>query len=164
LTTFKGYATISRASKRKDLSGSKRSIVNTKKKRQNLKLLTKVFRNYPGIQAVYMFGSAASGKVHQESDIDLAIIPDTKKLREQKLAILTDLAREGFSNVDLVFIGNKDIVLQYEAIRQNIVVYETPSFDRGSTYSRIVRQYLDLYPYLTIQRQAYKKRIIDGKS
>ncbi len=66
--------------------------------------------------------------------------------------------------VDLVFLGNEDIVLQYEAIRQNIVVYETPSFDRGSTYSRIVRQYLDLYPYLTIQRQAYKKRIIDGKS
>jgi len=164
LTTFKGYATISRASKRKDLSGSKRSTVNTKKKRQNLKLLTKVFRNYPGIQAVYMFGSAASGKVHQESDIDLAIIPDTKKLREQKLAILIDLAREGFSNVDLVFLGNEDIVLQYEAIRQNIVVYETPSFDRGSTYSRIVRQYLDLYPYLTVQRQAYKKRIIDGKS
>ena len=138
--------------------------MNTKKKRQNLKLLTKVFRNYPGIQAVYMFGSAASGKVHQESDIDLAIIPDTKKLREQKLAILIDLAREGFSNVDLVFLGNEDIVLQYEAIRQNIVVYETPSFDRGSTYSRIVRQYLDLYPYLTVQRQAYKKRIIDGKS
>lgn len=126
--------------------------------------MAKVFKNYPDIQAVYLFGSVVSGNIHQESDIDLAIIPDTKKLRKRKLAILTDLAREGFSNVDLVFIGNEDIVLQYEAIRQNIVVYETPSFDRGSTYSRIVRQYLDFYPYLTVQRQAYKKRIMDGKS
>ena len=133
-------------------------------KKQDLKLLAKVFKNYPDIQAVYLFGSVVSGNIHQESDIDLAIIPDTKKLRKRKLAILTDLAREGFSNVDLVFIGNEDIVLQYEAIRQNIVVYETPSFDRGSTYSRIVRQYLDFYPYLTVQRQAYKKRIMDGKS
>jgi len=136
----------------------------TKKKGHNLKLFKKVFSNYPEIQAVYLFGSVASGNVHQESDLDLAIIPDTKKLREQKLAILTDLTREGFSNVDLVFIGDKDTVLQYEAVRQNIVVYETPSFDRGSTYSKIVRQYLDLYPYLTVQRQAYKKRILDGKS
>lgn len=133
-------------------------------KRPDLKLLTKVFRNYPEIQAVYLFGSAVSGNVHQESDIDLAIIPDTKRLREQKLRILADLTREGFNNVDLVFINNGDIILQYEAVRQNIVIYQTPSFDRGSTYSRIVRQYLDFYPYLTVQRQAYKKRIMNGKS
>jgi predicted nucleotidyltransferase len=133
-------------------------------KRADLELLTKVFGNYPEIQAVYLFGSAVSGNVHQESDIDLAIIPDTKRLREQKLRILADLTREGFNNVDLVFINNGDIVLQYEAVRQNIVIYQTPSFDRGSTYSRIVRQYLDFYPYLTVQRQAYKKRIMDGKS
>ena len=132
-------------------------------KKPNLKLLKNVFRNYPEIQAVYLFGSVASGNVYQESDIDLAIIPDTEKLRERKLTILTDLAREGFSNVDLIFIGEEDVVLQYEAIRQNILVYKTPSFDRGSTYSKIVRQYLDLFPYLEVQRQAYKQRIMDGK-
>ena len=132
-------------------------------KESEKKLLNNVFEKYSAVQAVYLFGSVASENVHQESDIDLAIIPGTKKLREQKLAILTDLAREGFSNVDLVFIGKEDVVLQYEAIRQNIVIYETPSFDRGSTYSKIVRQYLDLYPYLEVQRQAYKQRIIGGK-
>ena len=132
-------------------------------KKPNLKLLKNVFRKYPEIQAVYLFGSVASGNVHQESDIDLAIIPDTEKLREKKLTILTDLAREGFSNVDLIFIGKEDVVLQYEAIRQNILVYKTASFDRGSTYSKIVRQYLDLFPYLEVQRQAYKQRIMNGK-
>ena len=137
--------------------------MNTMIKKPNLKLLKNVFRKYPEIQAVYLFGSVASGNVHQESDIDLAIIPDTEKLREKKLTILTDLAREGFSNVDLIFIGKEDVVLQYEAIRQNILVYKTPSFDRGSTYSKIVRQYLDLFPYLEVQRQAYKQRIMDGK-
>ena len=56
----------------------------TKKKEDNFKRLSKVFKKYPEIQAVYLFGSVASGNVHQESDIDLAIIPDTKKLRKQK--------------------------------------------------------------------------------
>jgi len=128
----------------------------------DIKLLKKVFKDFPEIEAVYLFGSVGTGKSHKESDIDLAIYPGTPELRRQKLAILTELARFGFCNVDLVFMDQNDIVLQYEAVRQNIVVYKVPGFDRGTTYSKIVRQYLDFYPYLTEQRNAYKKRILGG--
>ena len=132
------------------------------KNNPDIKLLKKVFKDYPEIEAVYLFGSAATGKLHRESDIDLALYPDSPKLREKKLDILTELARLGFCNVDLVFMDKNDIVLQYEAVRQNIVVYQAPGFDRGATYSKIVRQYLDFYPHLTVQRNAYKKRVLGG--
>ena len=132
------------------------------KNNPDIKLLKKVFKKYPEIEAVYLFGSAATGKLHRESDIDLAIYPDSPELREKKLDILTELARLGFCNVDLVFMDKNDIVLQYEAVRQNIVVYQAPGFDRGATYSKIVRQYLDFYPHLTVQRNAYKKRVLGG--
>jgi hypothetical protein len=79
----------------------------------DIKLLKEVFKNYPEIEAVYLFGSAGTGKLHRESDIDLAIYPDTPGLREQKLSILTELARFGFCDVDLVFMDKNDIVLQY---------------------------------------------------
>jgi predicted nucleotidyltransferase len=128
----------------------------------NIKLLEKVFKKHPEIEAVYLFGSAATGKLHHESDMDLAIYPDTPGLRRKKLDILTELARFGFCNVDLVFMDENDIVLRYEVVRQNIVVYRAKGFDRGATYSKIVRQYLDFYPYLTEQRNAYKKRILGG--
>ncbi len=132
-------------------------------KHPDLKLLINVFKKYPEIQAVYLFGSAGSGRMHKESDIDLMVIPGTSSLREQKLSMLVDLAKYGFCDVDLVFLDANDIVLQYESVRQNCVVYQTPGFDRGATYSRIVRKYLDFYPYLTVQRKAYKKRILHGK-
>ena len=132
------------------------------KNNPDIKLLKKVFKDYPEIEAVYLFGSAATGKLHRESDIDLALYPDSSQLREKKLDILTELARLGFCNVDLVFMDKNDIVLQYEAVRQNIVVYQAPGFDRGATYSKIVRQYLDFYPHLTVQRNAYKKRVLGG--
>ena len=138
------------------------SLIKVMKTNPDIKLLEKVFKNYPEIEAVYLFGSAATGRLHHESDIDLAIYPDTPGLRRKKLSILTELARIGFCNVDLVFMDENDIVLQYEAVRQNIVVYQASGFDRGSTYSRIVRRYLDFYPYLTEQRNAYKKRILSG--
>ena len=125
-------------------------------------LLNEVFKKYPAIHAVYLFGSAASGKIHQESDLDLAIITNDPSLSEKKLDILTDLAHVGFSDVDLVFPDDSDLVLLYETIRENILIYHIPEFDRGSTYSKVVRQYLDFYPYLTVQRQAYKRRILNG--
>ncbi|HSB02676.1 MAG TPA: nucleotidyltransferase domain-containing protein, partial [Anaerolineales bacterium] len=71
--------------------------------------LEKVFRKYQDIQAVYLFGSKASGKSHAESDLDLAILPRGSSLRNQKLDLLADLAREGFSNVDMVFLDTKDV-------------------------------------------------------
>jgi predicted nucleotidyltransferase len=130
----------------------------------NLDLLPKIFARYAEIEAVYLFGSTPSARTHNESDLDLAILPGTPTLRQKKLEILTDLARLGFCEIDLIFLTGDDIVLQYEAIRQNALVYARPGFDRGSTYSKIVRQYLDFYPYLRIQRRAYKRRILSAKS
>lgn len=125
--------------------------------------LAQVFQKYPDIQAVYLFGSQATGRPREESDLDLAIVPRHARLREKRLDILADLARHGFCNVDLVFLDTKDIVLQYEAVRENRLVYQAADFDRGTTYSRIVRMYLDFLPYLRVQREAYKRRILGGR-
>jgi len=123
-----------------------------------------IFKNYPDIQAVYMFGSSALGKEHNESDIDLAIVPRSEKTRERKLSILSDLARNGLDNVDIVFLDTDDIVTKYEAVRQNRIIYLTEDFDRGAMYSKTVRQYLDFEPYLKVQRSAQKRRILNGKA
>jgi hypothetical protein len=123
-----------------------------------------IFKNYPDIQAVYMFGSSVSGKEHNESDIDLAIVPRNEKVRERKLSILSDLARNGLDNVDIVFLDTDDVVTKYEAVRQNRIIYLTPDFDRGTMYSKTVRQYLDFEPYLKVQRRALKRRILNGEA
>ncbi len=126
----------------------------------DIKLLPAIFANYAGIRAVYLFGSQASGKTHPESDLDLAIVPANATVREQKVDILTDLARHGFIQVDLVFLDTVDVVLKFEAVRQNRVLYCAEDFDSSAFYSLTLRQYWDFLPYLNIQRQAYKQRIL----
>lgn len=111
-----------------------------------------------------MFGSSATGREHDESDIDLAIVPRNRKVREKKLSILTELARNGLDTVDIVFLDTDDIVMKYEAIRRNKIVYRAEDFDRGAMYSITVRQYLDLEPYLKVQRDALKRRILHDKA
>ncbi len=125
-------------------------------------LLGQVFRRYPEVEAVYLFGSSVAGQTHAESDLDLAIVPRHPHAARRKLDILADLARVGFCDVHLVFLDTDDIVLKYEAVRQNQLVYEGHGFDRVSFYSRVVRMYLDFSPYLEVQREAYRRRILSG--
>jgi uncharacterized protein len=128
-----------------------------------LNLLGDVFRKYDEIVAVYIFGSTATGKTHSGSDLDLAILPRNSSLHAKKLDILADLASLGFCNVDLVYLDTNDIVMRFEAVKQNLVIYKADDFDKGEYYSRVLRQYFDFLPYLKVQREALKRRILDGK-
>lgn len=128
----------------------------------DLNLLPEIFKKYPDVQAVYLFGSVASGRANSQSDIDLAIAPRNPSLREKKLDILADLTRHGFNNVDIVFLDIRDIVVRFEAVRQNRLIYCAPDFDAGSFFSLTIRQYFDFLPYLKIQREAYKQRILQN--
>ncbi|RME75691.1 MAG: nucleotidyltransferase domain-containing protein [Chloroflexi bacterium] len=128
------------------------------------KQLRPIFTRYADIQAVYLFGSTVTGHQHPNSDLDLALVPRSNTLRRQKLDILTDLARAGFDNVDLLILDTNDIVLKYEAVRFNRVIYHTDDFEPAVFFSNVVRQYLDFVPYLEVQRQAYKQRILNGQT
>ena len=130
----------------------------------DFKLLKTVFAHFPQIQAVYLFGSLASGRGRSDSDLDLAVISGYDRPGSEKLDILARLAQEGFCNVDLVFLPRDDIVLQYEAVRMNNVVYQRSDFDSAAFYSLVIRRYLDFVPYLEVQRKAYKERILHGQA
>ena len=122
-----------------------------------------VFGTYPEVAAVYLFGSRATGTARPDSDYDLAVVSMPGQQAEaRRLDILSDLARNGFENIDLTFLDRDNPVLQHEAVRLNQIVFRRPEFDHGSFYSRVVRMYFDILPYLTIQRQALKGRLLHG--
>jgi len=84
-----------------------------------LSKLKEIFKNYKEIDAVYLFGSQVTGKLHPESDIDLGIVTEVEDLKKRKLDILEDLAKAGFCDVDLVFFDEADIALKFEIIHKN---------------------------------------------
>jgi len=126
----------------------------------DINLLSNIFQKYSDIQAVYLFGSVAAGKANANSDIDIAVYPRDSSLRDKKLELLADLARNGFDDVDLVFLDVPNILLRFEAVRHNRLIYCAPDFDADSFFSLILRQYFDFLPYLQVQREAYKQRVL----
>lgn len=126
----------------------------------DLSILPEIFSKFPKIQAVYLFGSAASGDMHPESDLDLGIKGE-EGIKDQQLDIFTELARHGFCHVDLVFLNTNDIFMKYEVVRHNHLIYRRQGFASSSFYSLIMRQYEDFYPYLKVQRKAFKRRLLN---
>jgi uncharacterized protein len=127
-----------------------------------LDLLKDIFSQYPEIEAVYLFGSVAATTDNADSDLDLAVYPGSHNLVEQKLDLLAHLARKNFCKVDIIYLDGKDIVLNFEAIKYNRVIFAKAGFDRGALFSDIVRKYFDFQPFLAYQRQALKRRLLYG--
>ena len=125
--------------------------------------LTRVLNAFPEVEAVYLFGSAAEDKTKNDSDIDLALVVK-RPLGKQRLDILAALTAEGLDNVDLVTLDADDVVLRFEAVRPNRLLYARPEFDHGAFFSKVIREYFDLLPFLERQREAYKKRLGHGKA
>ena len=126
----------------------------------DLSVLPEIFKEFSEIQAVYLFGSAASENMHAESDLDLGIKGE-KGIKDKQLDILTELARHGFCHVDLVFLNTKDIFMKYEVVKHNNLIYKREGFASSTFYSLIMRQYEDFYPYLKVQREAFKRRLLN---
>ena len=125
---------------------------------EEIQKLREVFLQFPWIEAVYVFGSTARpGRAAR--DLDLAVLPADSHTGRQKLELLGKLTAVGFDAVDLVFLDEEDFFLRFEAVRPNRILYESEGFDRGSFYSKVVRQYLDFEPYLKRQLEAAKRRL-----
>lgn len=120
-----------------------------------------VLSKFPEIDAAFMFGSRAEGRARLDSDIDIALVVN-HPIGSKKLDILAALTAEGIDNIDLVTLDKDDLVLRFEAVRHNKLIYAKNSFDRGSYYSRVLREYFDFLPYLERQRSAKKRRLAGG--
>lgn len=118
------------------------------------------FAGYPGVAAVWLFGSRARGGARAASDVDLAVEPADPSVRARKLDMLTDLVRAGFEDVDLVILDRDDPVLRYEAIGPNVVVYAAPHYDTAEAWSQALRRYLDTAPLRRRVREAYYERLL----
>lgn len=120
--------------------------------------------HYPSVEAAYLFGSRAAGRARESSDVDLGLVGPKADLRACKLDILAELTAGGLDRIDLVLLDGADPVLRFEAVHPNRLIYSNPDFDHGGYFSRCLREYFDLEPYLRIQRAALKRRLLHGKT
>ncbi len=122
--------------------------------------LREVFAAHPAVRGAYVFGSVATDRTWSGSDLDLGIVVDEDAWDpSDKVPLIgecMDAARRDW--IDLVVLNDAPLVLQFEAVRPNVILYAADDFDAAAFTSKVVRMYWDFQPYLRRQRKAYKER------
>jgi predicted nucleotidyltransferase len=110
--------------------------------------------------AVYVFGSAASGRMRSDSDLDLAILPAAPISALKLFETRTELAEIIHRDVDLIDLSSSSTVLCKEVLAGGRLLYENDAFRREefemyslSDYARLNEERA---PVLSALRQPLK--------
>jgi predicted nucleotidyltransferase len=116
------------------------------------------------IIALYLYGSSVTGKLRNESDIDIAFLPSHKTAKEERLIIIAKmegmmekLLREmGISRqISVLDLRGKylSVSLQYKVITEGLLIYEKDALERLEFENTVKREYFDFVPYLRYLRK-----------
>ncbi|MDO8436394.1 MAG: nucleotidyltransferase domain-containing protein [bacterium] len=115
--------------------------------------LSKLFKLYPKIKLVYLFGSRANGKIGPLSDYDFAVYldeKDPKKRFDLRLELLGKITTKlKTENVDLCVLNDIDSPeLKYNIIKDGILIFEKEPF-KVLLEPKILNEYFDFYALLS---------------
>jgi len=106
-----------------------------------------------GVSIVYLFGSMSSGRTSPMSDVDIGIVlRDVNLLKRSKniytklYAIFADIYPS--FTIDIVFLQSAQLALQYDAVRNGKVLYETDPKLRADYEAEVMNMYFDFMPVL----------------
>jgi hypothetical protein len=121
-----------------------------------------------GVEALYLFGSTASGRRTPLSDVDVAVllpehVPQEEYL-EQRLGMIAELSELlGTNAVDLVILNLAPPLLVHRVITRGKLVYARDDLRRTRFEARAIQEYLDLKPLYELERRYLRERIKEGK-
>lgn len=96
-------------------------------RRVNEILVKHILAALPEAQAIYLFGSAAKGRMRDDSDVDVAVLLPHVRAKELGSLALSDLAFDLMKalrrDVDLVNLRLVSTVLQKQVIENGIVLF-----------------------------------------
>jgi len=94
-----------------------------------------------GLQLALLFGSTASDKMHNQSDIDLAFLFDTPA---DVLALNNNVIRLLHTdNIDVIDLRRASPLLKFTAMKYGVLIYEREPGIFNTFYSLAFRMYVD---------------------
>lgn len=101
-------------------------------------------RDDPRVQAIYLFGSTATGETHARSDVDLAVLLDGPislgdELRMRAIAV-EELHRD---DVDFVVLNHATPLLRYEVVTRGRRLFSRDDAASDAYEHRAIMTYMD---------------------
>ena len=121
-------------------------------------------RSRPEIQALFVFGSVATGKPHPGSDVDVAVLvdPDRDSDKALRLALQYSVELEDRLqiSVDVVILNSAAPMLRFQVISKGKMVYSTdPQRTRRFLGDALVEFYDEIVMIERLQNLAIRRLI-----
>lgn len=115
-------------------------------------------RDDPRVQAIYLFGSTATGETHPRSDIDLAVLLDAPislgdELRMRAIAV-EELHRD---DIDFVVLNHATPLLRYEVVTRGRRLFARDDAAVDAFEHRSVMTYMDTEYLRRVQRDILRE-------
>jgi len=134
----------------------------SKSKKFSLKHLTQQIKDYfekqPDVEFVYLFGSAVTGHIHGESDMDIGIFYQEKPDAERLFTMQSKLEECIGHPIDLVVLNDANPVLAYQIITGGRLIFSRNEFARYRFVLKVYQEYEDL----TYYQQFIKRKILEN--
>lgn len=106
------------------------------------KKLQPIARKY-GLRFIVLFGSAARGRAHKESDIDVGVYAEKPLTFERRLKLWLELSQTFKTEIDLAVLNHAEPVFGALVSRDGKLLYESKKYAWENWRSYKIRQYWD---------------------
>ena len=121
--------------------------------------LTDYFRNKEDILLAFVFGSAASGRLTKESDVDIAILFSSTPEFSEILNIKDEISGIINKEVDIVVLNGSSPVIRMQVLKNGKLIKRKDDVIYNNFYVKTVKEYDDL-KYIRKEAEA---NILRGK-
>jgi hypothetical protein len=121
-----------------------------------------VLATRPEMQAAYVFGSAATGRMRTDSDVDIAVLLDgvpPSHTLHYRLTLMADIGAALHRNdVEVVVLNEAPPLLAHRVLSRGRLIFERSASARIAFQVKTAARYLDLVPMFDTHIRYAKKR------
>lgn len=124
-------------------------------------VLADVLRDRSGLELALLFGSAANGRLHPGSDVDIGILPaDSAMSLSEELALQAELEEAVGRSADLVRLDHADPLLRWRAARDGICLYARSAVAEARFRAEAAIAHDELAPLIDDAAHRYRRRVL----
>ncbi|MCG5052840.1 MAG: nucleotidyltransferase domain-containing protein [Myxococcales bacterium] len=114
----------------------------------------------PSLRLALIFGSAATGSLRPDSDLDIAVLPKNPNLSlSDELALQVALTRAARRDVDLIRIDCAPTLLLWEIAKQGIVLHQSTDAESTRFKAEAAAEYIDFAPEYDRAAERFRERL-----
>jgi len=136
--------------------------VNTQSVSEITARAEEVLRVEPGLRLAILYGSAATGKMRTDSDVDIALLFDRPLGAGRKMELISHLESELRCEVDLADLSSLSGTILRQILIKGRVLIQTNPGDLAKLVRMMIYNQADMMPYVSRTLIERQRRFIHG--